>query len=571
MSEPDQEWHYIDQDGIVRPVSDSDIRALFAAGKANPETLVWRAGWEGWKAVREVPELAAKPAANPAPPALRPKPSVAQVHAPLRPPESIGRRPMPTIDEDALKPPTGSTLRPPGAVPPPPRAVPPADLGFLAAPGPDTVRIVTPIDDLLSQGTAPDTVPPVAIVPPPSPPSAPQSTEPAARARAETSQALVVRLLVAVAAMSLVAGALAIVAIVLILTRGLPRAPAPVVAASAPVAKSSSSGAAPARTGCRLLGRPERLASPVEATVPAVLAPTPDGKRVAVGFARSEKQVGRMTVELQTLRPSLEPSEIGEARILGVVPVVADGHLEFAVDTAQAGLASPRTVARELLVGARTRALARTLAGGKTEELWPLPRSARITTPSAASLPGVGYALAFRSGGQSGKIHLGWLGPDGARKSELGTLEAPGLVGTPSVSAQAGQVLLTYAARASETDHWGIRLATARFGEPPRDIRTFDLPAGGPGVEAISPSATSIPGGGWLLQWTEGATGNRQVRAQALAATLGPTGSAVTLSPTELNAGQGAVLDLGGRALVVFMVIAERNRELWGASVACSG
>jgi hypothetical protein len=89
-------------------------------------------------------------------------------------------------------------------------------------------------------------------------------------------------------------------------------------------------------------------------------------------------------------------------------------------------------------------------------------------------------------------------------------------------------------------------------------------------VEAISPSASGIPGGRWLLQWTEGATGNRQVRAQALGANLLPAGSAVTLSPTELNAGQGAVLDLGGRALVVFMVIADANRELWGASVTCS-
>jgi hypothetical protein len=365
-----------------------------------------------------------------------------------------------------------------------------------------------------------------------------------------------------------VAGALAIVAIVLILTRGLPRARQSTPSAAPPSA--ASVGTVAKLTGCRLLARAERLASPVESTVPASLGPTPDGKAIAVGFASSQSQIGAMTVEVGSLHPSLHPTQGGAERILGVVPLVEGGHLDFAVDTADRGLSSPRSVTREILLGATEKAFARKVNGGKSEELWTLPERTRITTPSVASLPGMGYAVAFRSGGQSGKIQLGWLGADGARKSELAALEETGLVGTPAATSSGGQVLLGYAARASEADHWAIHLVTARFGEPPAPIRAFDLPPGGPGVEAISPSATALPDGRWLVQWTEGATGNRQVRAQALGADLRPIGPAITLSPAELNAGQGAVLGLGAQALVVFVVITEANRELWGASVACT-
>ena len=100
--------------------------------------------------------------------------------------------------------------------------------------------------------------------------------------------------------------------------------------------------------------------------------------------------------------------------------------------------------------------------------------------------------------------------------------------------------------------------------------RITTLPSGGapPGSEAISPAAAGA-GDRWVLQWTEGTTGQHDVRIQTLDSTLAPVGDPVTVSPRGANAGQGVVWVHGERGVSLFLVTNGRSHELWGAALKC--
>jgi hypothetical protein len=114
-----------------------------------------------------------------------------------------------------------------------------------------------------------------------------------------------------------------------------------------------------------------------------------------------------------------------------------------------------------------------------------------------------------------------------------------------------------------------VQLAVAKPGALPTKAQAFSLPSGGPGGEAISPTAAPLSGGRWLLQWTEGKAGSRVVRAQTLGADLAPLGDALSLSPQGVEAGQGAVGVAGEHAVATYLVKSATGYELWASSLAC--
>jgi len=201
--------------------------------------------------------------------------------------------------------------------------------------------------------------------------------------------------------------------------------------------------------------------------------------------------------------------------------------------------------------------------------LWPGGTGQRMTEIRLATTPSGDHAVAFRRGGQSGQVLVGWLGPDGARKSALSPVQGDQFLGTPMVAANKRSILVAFASRDSRQDHWGVRLAQAPNGKLPANSQSFAIPPGGPGIEAISPSAAGLGDDRWLLQWTEGSSGDHAVRVQMLGADLQPIGDAITVSPKEANAGQGVVWVRGGKALSLFLVSKGRRLELWGAALKC--
>lgn len=183
-------------------------------------------------------------------------------------------------------------------------------------------------------------------------------------------------------------------------------------------------------------------------------------------------------------------------------------------------------------------------------------------------LPSGGFAFAFRQGKVVASATV--VGDPLAPKGTLSRLESSAAqVGSPSIAATDETVMLTWA---EKTDTWRVRLAHFAPGDAPSTPATFELPAGGLGEQAISPTVAALPGGAFLLVWTEGPTSGRQVRAVVLDDHGKPSGDAFTVSEAGVNAGQGqaAVLD-GGKGVVAFLAAAGgKTYEAVLTPISCS-
>lgn len=542
------------------------------------------------------------------------------------PPAIRSRTPMPTLGDIAPPTPT-RTLRPPGAVPPPPRAVPRASDDDDDEPV-RSARIVAiepepptnPANPLPQPPETPEPPAPTAAAPPPveavaptpSPPpaapvaaSAPASPEPApdsaplpqfeldesssappvppaavppniaglAPAPAPAAKPVsIVTLLTGI--LAVVAGLLAIIVVVLVLrqpdapavTSNVPSSAAPGPASAAPAGSAATAGAAPVRQ-CKLASEAKRLSDAVYIGVPPVLAAS--GEKVALGFAATRTTAMGLLIDASDLSAKAPFRDSGRP-LFSVVPSAAADR-GFIGDRDSARVAYARTVAAEkpFTIGLGDSALARTSEGGRPETIWKLEAGSRITTPRVASNDS-GHLVTFRVGKLDGTIYTGWLERDGSRSSDLARVASDTTqLGTPSAAANASSGLVAFAARRTATDPWGVYLGAAPVGTPPTEAKRVDPPPGGPGGATISPAAHGVGNDHWLLQWTEGSTGNRAVRVQLLDAQLEPVGDAVRVSPESENSGQGSIWTDGQHALSVFMVQKGRDYELWGASLRC--
>ncbi len=500
--------------------------------------------------------------------------SVAKSAAPSIDPGLTGpvkiRGVLPTLaDEEEIN---RHTLRPVGAAPPPPRSAPQLGTGDTA---PESLTAApterAPVPALATATPLP--VPPVAQLP-----STPRlanpdlgSTKrsegiPSKRPQSRGPGGMSSKAFTLATGISfLIPGT-----VVLVLALLKPRTGGePEAAASA---SPSASAEGPKHLQACTLARPaQRIAEPAFFQVPVITASTSDS-RVAIGFAATKSSA--MGVVLDPASFSVTPSfeSKGTKPILGVVPLTAAKDVKFVVDQASPTLASERTVnaAEPFSLGVSAEGLARRV-GDTVSVLWPgQSEKPAITTPRVAAAAGGGFVVSFRHGGQEGKVLVGWLDAHGDKKSDLKAVPTDAvLVGTPTISAGASGALVTFAAKSSPSEPYGIELSRIPAGGEPARASRFQLPPGGPGGEAISPSSEALPSGGYLLQWTEGSAGNRAVRTQVISADLVPAGDAITLSTTDQNAGQGALWVGGDRALALFLTKTEASHELWGALLRC--
>lgn len=601
------EWRWVDVGGDQHVVPlDALLRAL-SAGSLPSFTLVWRSGFAEWTHARAVPELA--PALRVAPPSdadlpkldpearAPPKPEVGRYAAFLKgltpttlmvaPSQTSKTPPPPPVPSNRprapLRPPTpkpgvsvpipvrdvlptladqpqvrSPTLRPSGALPPPPRGVPPQH------------RTETDSHDDRASYAPTERV--TKTVPPPLPPKARTSRPPPSpdpRVAGARTEPLIGGLTRRSLAIALAAGLIWPMAAAATLAVARRTAPAPPPSVVRPVA-----GVLILPTPrCALEKTAVRLADSAFFAVPIVLADAPGNGDVAVGFAATKDHAVGLRIDPASLTATQAFDEtVSNTTLLGIVPLARSGALTFAIDHADAPVASERTVdaAKPFAVGAGADGFSRAV-GQETELIWPSKaKHPEITTPRVATVPGVGSVVVFRHGGQEGKILVGWLNEDGTRRTELVPSDTTAsLVGTPAVAASDKAALVAYAARGSTTEPWHIELLTMPVGDLPGHASTFSLPPGGPGGEAIAPAAAGISGGRFVVQWTEGASGNRTVRAEELSADLVPQGDAITLSGPDQDAGQGALWVRSGRVLSLFFVKKDPSPELWGALLRC--
>ncbi len=320
---------------------------------------------------------------------------------------------------------------------------------------------------------------------------------------------------------------------------------------------------------CQMKKAGVKLADSIAVSVPPYVASVPGAESVAIGFAATATSAVGLTVT-----PSLDATrsfERTETRnITGVVPLIAAGSLSFTVDREGGALRVPRTVdhASPFVLGMAADGYARATEGKEPETLWPEGAGQKITETRVASVADVGHVLTFRQGTD---VKVGWVTPEGSKKTPLETVAAGGMrVGTPNIAVNETDTLVTFAARPNDTAPWTVRLAKAAHGELPRASTTFSLPEGGPGQEAIAPTAVGLPGRRWLLQWTEGPAGKRQVRAQTLSHELSPIGDPVTVSPAGTEAGQGVIAVASSQAAAAFYLVrAQAGYELWATGLDC--
>lgn len=595
-------WRWADLSGEQYDIPYRELWEALSSGSLPPYVLVWRPGFREWMHAQNVAELAdalgvdraappsvvfpdpdaksppeppleryAKvaprnaetlrrsvgPSVNPkvpafveaaraahdhrSPPAVPTPPPMANVPIPVR-------DVMPTLAE--VEQPTRTTLRPAGAMPPPPRGMP-------------ARAAVSSVDDEadVSLGPAPRHAPPPL-------PEAPMDQGPRRERPSAALGGLTRRTVSTITAVGLVLPGLTLLAFAL--THDRPGAKKAELAASA---APSALSAPPPLAGCVVDNPARRLAESAYVSVPLIVATTPDGSHAAVGLATAKDRALGIAVEPASLSVEQVFQEaVPDTAILGVVPLVRSGRLEFAVDPPQSTLSFTRTIdaPKRFSIGVSNDGLSRAV-GSSVDVIWPgKSDKPTITTPRVGSASGIGHVVTFRHGGQDGKILVGWLNDDGTKRTELKAVGTEAtLVGTPAVSVDEQAALLAFSAKKEASDPWHVELSRFIPGELPERGTPIAIPRGGPGGEAISPSVEVLDRGRFLLQWTEGAAGNRAVRAEVLARDLVPIGEAITLSTPDQNAGQGALWVRGPRGLALFLVKKETSHELWGAALRC--
>ena len=86
----------------------------------------------------------------------------------------------------------------------------------------------------------------------------------------------------------------------------------------------------------------------------------------------------------------------------------------------------------------------------------------------------------------------------------------------------------------------------------------------------MSPSLASLGGGRFLLAWTEGPVSSHQVRAITMGADGSPSGAALTISASGVNAGQpAAAVGSDGRGAIAFLAARGKTLEVQAAPISC--
>lgn len=625
-------WYFANDRGEPQPIEETELRTRLREGRIASVCLIWRVGWKDWMPADRVRQFSkalgarARGAQEPSidikrklPPPLLPTDGAIERPARLSTPiptvhgqkPLVRRAPVPTITE-GMPSASGGTLRPPGAVPPPPRTVPkilldgedwdagsnergdsanplpllqygasqrPSTSSMRHAPSVSTPTPASRVSNLANRD-APDEV---IVEVPPEELSSPQhsgtelpstnydpdsfDTRPSkpnllANSVASTRSAMRSRFSTSI----LVTATLTSLGLGFWLTLRRPARTRP----TQPTATSVRVEPKPIR--CATAGPARRIAPSILMSVAPIAADGLVAGRIAVGFAETPTTAAGITLDPDDLDVSFPFRETKDKRVVSVVPLLIDGQTKFLSQRENQSLGQARAIdaSRDFLFGLSDAGFARQLIGGPVETIWAVNAEASVTDPRVSSIPGRAHAVTFRHGGQTGTIMLGWLTEAGRARAGPFQINSPvRLLGTPSLATSATHAMVAFAGRDGDSVPWSLHLSLAEAGQPPNAASAFELPRGGPGGDAISPALAALPDEQWLLQWTEGASGQRQVRIQTLDRKGHPIGQAQSVSPVGSNSGQGLLWSMAKRAVSLFVVSVGRSTELWATPITC--
>ncbi len=429
---------------------------------------------------------------------------------------------------------------------------------------------------------------PSVILPPPSVrPPEPSRADQTLRTKAIRSRRLV-RVVVGVVAGAALLGVVAIGMRALRgkpgrpATTGAPRASTPASSPAASAAVSALPSAAPVPSAtvpapassepCTFRGARKRIVVGASKDVPIEVWAQPDDPRVAVGFAKQDGSALGFVLDPKTLEPKKSFAEKSSSPIRRVVPTRTGDAITFAVDAddPQAPLKNTLTVATNppLRLGTFKDALTIEAVDSTVPDvLWTMPSDKRLEAMRATVVPSRGLAIVFR---MDERVWLGWVTEERKPLGKLTRIPGSGVrVGTPSISWNGRDVLVAFADLPARDAAWAIRTARVAYGEESVTSEPWTLPPGGLGGAAIAPSVFGLADGRWLMVWTEGASGSRDVRVQTYDASLHALGDAFTVSEAGANAGQGVAAVGSAGGVVMYLSVLGKMYEVWGASIDC--
>ena len=349
----------------------------------------------------------------------------------------------------------------------------------------------------------------------------------------------------------------------------------PALASAAP-APAPTPSTPPALAACTVSGAPHVVAPS------AMLAPgievVPLKGDVALGFAPTEHEAMAVRLDTTSLSATATAKQRSAEPVRRVTPILnAKGALSLVADADRKSdrVQGRRTVltAPPVQVGASDGAVVSARMGGSSAgSLWPLDPGGDVEQLRGAVDPaGDGaVAIAFRRGGAV------WMGTAAgsplAARGGLSHVDGLGtMLGSPAVAMSNGVALVAWSDRPSSDDPWHLRWVRFAAGEAPGAAHDFTPPAGGKGSQTMSPGLAALPGGRFLLVWTEGPAEGHDVRAL----TLGPDGQAIgaplVISNPGINAGQGqAAVTASGQGVVAFLESAGSGFQVVATPIACA-
>jgi hypothetical protein len=335
--------------------------------------------------------------------------------------------------------------------------------------------------------------------------------------------------------------------------------------ASGAAAGSVAGGAATA------LGAPCTLAGTAHVVAPRAVVQSgvevaSSGSRLAVGFATRDKDGVAVVLDPSSLVATQSTRVHASAPIRRMVPLNGPHGLVATadVDTPGAFLEGRRTVSAEhpfdLGFGGGGLAWA-PHRSNEVDLIWTLegedPVEAVRATPLDASNEEAGWAIAFRRGAS---IYAGVVNGGATLTANGSLVKVDGLgpqVGSPTIAAQDGAILVAWADRAQPSEPWSLRWMRFAPGDASAEAKAFVPSEGGLGEHAMSPAIGAAGHGRFLLAWTEGPVSNHQVRAQTITGSGMPLGNAMAISDSGVNAGQAQLAVLpDGHGVVAYLASA---------------
>jgi len=330
--------------------------------------------------------------------------------------------------------------------------------------------------------------------------------------------------------------------------------------------------------------RPCALAGPSTAVAPSAIVAAgvearPFGEDVAIGFARDDHEAVGMRMSPGSLAPAATVVSHSKDPIRRVRPVATTkGTMVLAVDADRKGdrLSARRTLPIDppLQAGASGQSLVWSRHGGPAAGmLWSLEGDGDIDALRGASEGAPGdttTVIAFR------RASVLWLGTASGfkaltAKGELAHVDGLGTaIGSPAVALNDGEAIAAWADRASTGDPWSLRWVAFKAGEAPGAPKVFAPPPGGQGGNVMAPGLAAVPGGRFLLVWTEGPATLHHVRALTLSSEGAPIGPPLEISPDGANAGQGqAAVVAGGAGVVAFLESEDGGFRVAAVPITC--